>query len=307
MNGLHARGLDVCAWQFIYGDKPGKEAKVGAAAVANGADCLVLDVEGQYEGKYPQASYFMSSLRSLIGPDYPLGLASFPYVDYHPALPYSVFLGPGGAQYNIPQLYWKDIGTTVDTGYIHTWVWNRIYGRPDRPARAGLQPPEGRARSSGSARWPCRTASTASAGGTGRRPASVSGRRSASRSRPPPPGRIRAIRSCTSGPRATSWPGPSSCSRAAATAVPVSGYFQTSTQTAVYAFQRDHGLPQTGNLDVPTWEPLLQNKPLAVRWVSGGGAVAAKASGRVALPPPKSAKLPAVRDEIPPPSARDGR
>src|SRR3954465_15559048 len=23
--GLHARGLDVCAWQFIYGDKPAKE------------------------------------------------------------------------------------------------------------------------------------------------------------------------------------------------------------------------------------------------------------------------------------------
>ena len=26
VNGLHARGLDVCAWQFIYGDQPGKEA-----------------------------------------------------------------------------------------------------------------------------------------------------------------------------------------------------------------------------------------------------------------------------------------
>ena len=68
-----------------------------------------------------------------VGPDYPLGLASFPYVDYHPALPYSVFLGPGGAQYNVPQLYWKDIGTTVDSGYIHTWVWNRIYGRQIDP------------------------------------------------------------------------------------------------------------------------------------------------------------------------------
>ena len=87
--------------------------------------------------------------------------------------------------------------------------------------------------------------------------------------------------------------------------VPVSGYLQTSTQTAIYAFQRDHGLPQTGNLDVPTWGPLLQNQPLAVRWVKGGGAVPAKASGRAVLPPPRSAKLPAVRDEIPPPSKRD--
>ena len=39
---------------------PARRRRSGAAAVANGADCLVLDVEGQYEGKYPQASYFMS-------------------------------------------------------------------------------------------------------------------------------------------------------------------------------------------------------------------------------------------------------
>ena len=51
---LQSRGLNVCAWQFIYGRKPGKEARVGAAAVARGADCLVMDVEGQYEGRYPR-------------------------------------------------------------------------------------------------------------------------------------------------------------------------------------------------------------------------------------------------------------
>src|SRR3954454_15973152 len=33
---LHARGLNVCAWQFIYGRKPGKEARVGQAAVERG-------------------------------------------------------------------------------------------------------------------------------------------------------------------------------------------------------------------------------------------------------------------------------
>ena len=43
---------------------PVKEARVGAAAVARGADCLVLDVEGQYEGRYPQASTYVAALRS---------------------------------------------------------------------------------------------------------------------------------------------------------------------------------------------------------------------------------------------------
>src|SRR5262245_51810815 len=114
VSALHARGLTVCAWQFIYGRNPAQEARTGAAAASRGADCLVLDVEGQYEGRYPQASTYMSTLRSIVGPDYPLALASFPYTDYHPALPFSVFLGPGGAQYNVPQLYWKAIGTTVD-------------------------------------------------------------------------------------------------------------------------------------------------------------------------------------------------
>ena len=45
--------------------------------------------------------------------------------------------------------------------------------------------------------------------------------------------------------------------------VPVSGYFQASTQAAVYAFQRDHGLPQTGNLDVPTWGPAAAEQAAA--------------------------------------------
>jgi hypothetical protein len=304
VSGLHARGLNVCAWQFIYGDKPGKEAKVGAAAVAKGADCLVLDVEGQYEGKYPQASYFMSSLRSMVGQDYPIGLASFPYVDYHPALPYSVFLGPGGAQYNIPQLYWKDIGTTVDTGYTHTWVWNRIYQRPidplgqlySRPKAGQIKRFRALAMShgfEGVSWWDWQEAGK-------RQWKAVSQPVSPASTGPYPSYPFLHL-----GAKGDFVAWAQQLLAGGGYTVPVSGYFQTSTQTAVRAFQLDHGLPQTGNLDVPTWGPLLQNKPLAVRWVTGGGAVPAKASGRRVLPPPRSAKLPAVRDEIPPASKRD--
>jgi Putative peptidoglycan binding domain len=302
---LHARGLNVCAWQFIYGRKPGKEARVGAAAVARGADCLVMDVEGQYEGRYPQASTYMSMLRSMVGQDYPIGLASFPYVDYHPALPYSVFLGPEGAQFNVPQLYWKEIGTTVDTGFIHTWVWNRIYGRQIDPLGQVYNNPKAgqikRFRAlamahgfDGVSWWSWQSARNRQwkAVGTPVSPAAVT-----------PYPSYPFLRLGSKGDF-VAWA--QQLLAGAGISVPITGYYQASTQAAVYSFQAANSLPQTGNLDVPTWPVLLQSKPLPVHWTKGG-AVAAGSGDRAALPPPRSAKLPAVRDEIPPPSERDGR
>jgi hypothetical protein len=125
VTALKAQGLHVCAWQFVYGDDPAGEARVGAASVADGAECLVIDAESAYEGRYAQARRYMVALRSRIGLGFPVALTSFPYVDYHPALPYSVFLGPGGATYNLPQVYWKDIGTSVATALAHTYTDNR--------------------------------------------------------------------------------------------------------------------------------------------------------------------------------------
>jgi hypothetical protein len=302
---LHARGLNVCAWQFIYGRKPGKEARVGAAAVARGADCLVMDVEGQYEGRYPQASIYMGILRSMVGQDYPIGLASFPYVDYHPALPYSVFLGPGGAQYNVPQLYWKEIGTTVDTGFIHTWVWNRIYRRQIDPLGQVYNNPKAgqikRFRAlamahgfDGVSWWSWQSARKRqwTAVGTPITPAAVT-----------PYPSYPFLRLGSKGDF-VAWA--QQLLAGAGYSVPITGYYQASTQASVYSFQADHGLPQSGNLDVPTWPLLLQNDPLPVRWTKSG-AVAAGSGGRRALPPPRSANLPALRDEIPPPNQRSGR
>ncbi len=302
VNGLHARGLKVCAWQFIYGRKPGKEARVGAAAVANGADCLVMDVEGQYEGRYVQASTYIGMLRSLIGQNFPLALASFPYVDYHPALPFSVFLGPGGAQYNLPQLYWKTIGTTVDTGYIHTWVWNRIYQRPILPlGQVYLNPKPKQIRRfralalshgyEGVSWWSWQSAGK-------RQWKAVSAPVAPATTQPYPS--YPFLRLGSKGDY-VAWA--QQLLAGGGYSVPINGYFRSPTQIAVYAFQADHGLSQTGNLDIPTWTLLNQNKPLAVRWTNGG-AVAAGSSGHVALRPPRSAMLPAVRDEIPPPAGR---
>jgi Putative peptidoglycan binding domain len=303
VSALKARGLNVCAWQYLYGRAPAREARVGAAAVARGADCLVLDVEGEYEGKYPQASTYIATLRSLVGPDYPLALASFPYVDYHPALPFSVFLGPGGAQYNIPQLYWKTIGTTVDAGFAHTWVWNRAYGRPVLPlGQVYLNPKPAQIRRfrslalahgmPGVSWWDwqeARKRQWKAVGGQVTAPAGYF------------PYNSYPFLHLGSKGDYVAWA--QQLLAGGGYSTPISGYFQSPTQSAVYAFQADHGITQSGNLDVPTWDLLLKNTPLPVRWTSGG-AVAASGSGQRLLPPPRSAKLPAVRDEIPPPSKR---
>ncbi|MFN8205159.1 MAG: peptidoglycan-binding protein [Solirubrobacteraceae bacterium] len=131
---LKAGGLDVCAWQYVYGTRPDLEAQVAAQTIAaGGADCFVIDAETEYQGRYAQAQRYVTALRAALGDSYPIGFTSFPYVDYHPSLPYSVFLGPGGAQFNAPQIYWKAIGGGVDAVVDHTYQHNRPYARPIVP------------------------------------------------------------------------------------------------------------------------------------------------------------------------------
>ena len=141
VTALHSAGLRVCGWQFVYGVKPTAEARAAAATKAAGADCLIIDAESSYEGRYSSARTYMKELRRLVGAKFPLGFTSFPYVDYHPSLPYSVFLGPGGAEVNMPQVYWRDIGDSVATTMKHTWRENRIYGRPIHPIGQTYQSP----------------------------------------------------------------------------------------------------------------------------------------------------------------------
>jgi hypothetical protein len=138
---LHANGLRACAWQYVYGTDPLGEANLAADAVRTGADCFVIDAESQYEGRYAAAQQYVNALRAQIGPAYPVGFTSFPYVDYHPRLPYSVFLGPNAAQANLPQVYWKDIGDTVDAASAHTLAHNRIYGTAIAPLGQSYQGP----------------------------------------------------------------------------------------------------------------------------------------------------------------------
>ena len=143
-----------------------------------GADCLVIDAEGDYEGKYAAADRYIRALRGRIGAAFPLSLAAFPYVDYHPSFPYSVFFGPEGA--------------TVQPA-ADVLEGDRHLGPRRLRAHLPLQPALGRTRSTRSGRPtaapaartlqplpPLRRAATAAwrrAGGTGRRRAAPAGRR----------------------------------------------------------------------------------------------------------------------------------
>jgi hypothetical protein len=301
---LHTARLHVCAWQYVYGVHPIIEAEAGAAAVRDGADCLVIDAEVQYEGRYVQAQRYITKLRSLIGPNFPVALAGFPWIDYHPAFPYSVFLGPGGAQYNTPQMYWKDIGTTVRNVYSHTYAYNLLYQRPidplgqlfDSPRAADILSFRSISRAyhaRGVSWWDWQSAT--------------------------PAGMFHATQPV--GPLAGFAPATAVGSLSlhgvgdvvvwaqehllsAGYPVAVDGAYGRQTRAAVAAFQAAHRLPITGMIDPYTWAALLSYPAPAIKWTSRRGRLGAQVAAlrrpgtAVVLPVPWSASLPQRADEL---------
>ncbi|MGI8428991.1 MAG: peptidoglycan-binding domain-containing protein [Solirubrobacteraceae bacterium] len=296
---LHAGGLRVCAWQYVYGTHPVAEAQVGAAAVKDGADCLLIDAEVEYEGKYAQAQAYVTHLRRLIGAGFPVALAGFPYVDFHPAFPYSVFMGPGGAQYNVPQMYWAAIGESVDAVYAHTYVFNRLYQRPISPLGQlyNAPPPSEIVRfrrlsraygGPGVSWWDWQEAS-----------------RAAWRAISLPAGALASFTADASlarlgaGARGDVVVWAQEHLVSAGQRVTIDGAFGSHTTAAVRRFQRAHGVAGTGVVDTTTWQLLLRFAPARVHWGSNQSArIASAASASRATPAPKSASLPDVRDEI---------
>ena len=295
--GLHARGLRVCAWQFVYGLRPLAEAFRGAEAVTKGADCLVIDAESTYEGRYKAADAYVRRLRGLIGRSYPLALASFPYVDYHPGLPYSVFLGRRGAQFNVPQMYWRAIGTPVRVAFAHTYLWNRIYDRPIYPLGQTYQNPSpaeiasfrqhARAyRARGVSWWAWHVTDTQEWGWLSRELSDDLGWITVER------GYVDIGRGYAGDPVVLI----QELLRAWDRLVPVTGRFGARTERAVRAFQRQRGLAPTGVVNDPTWRRLLLRRPVWVSWdhVLRAPRGARSAANAANLRAPLSADLPSV-------------
>ncbi len=269
---LHAGGLKVCAWQYVYGSNPAGEAKLGAEAVANGADCLVIDAEAEYEGRYAAAQTYIADLRAKIGAAYPLALASFPYVSYHGSFPYSVFLGPGGAQFNAPQMYWKDIGVSVDTIYANTYIANRIYQRPIFPlgqTYGGISASDElrfreEAIDYGAPGWSFWDWQETTAAGW--------------KTLAAPLAPLTTVTPNTSYPELAKgargdqvlW-----LQEHLATAIPsqeTTGVFASQTTSNLESFQTAHALPATGVANAATWSALLALAPVEVKWTGKGPA-----------------------------------
>jgi len=287
VDDIHDRGVDVCGWQYVYGADPKGEARAGARAAEMGADCLIIDAESQYEGRYGAADKYVRALRKRVGDDYPLALSGFPYVDYHPAFPYSVFLGPGGAEYNLPQVYWHTIGDAVPSSLSHTYAWNRPYGRVvypvgqtyDDPPRKGLKDFRRYAREFGAGGiswWSWQETSKKEWRAITRRVGSgVKG--------------FEAPRDFADVARGDAgdlvvWA--QQLLDGAGFDVRVSGEFDGRTEDAVLDLQAAEGLPESGEVGDRTWAVLLESDPAEVRWSRRG--------------PPRSARLPALRYELPP-------
>jgi hypothetical protein len=307
VSAFHRAGLKVCAWQYVYGIHPVNEAYKGAEAVRDGADCLLIDAEAQYEGRYVAAQTYIRRLRDLIGRRFPVALASFPYVDFHPAFPYSVFLGPGGAQYNMPQMYWKDIGVSVDGVFAHTYIYNMPYRRKIFPLCQVSSSPPGhqifrfrqisRAYDAhGVSWWVWQQASPAGWTAISRPAGSL-------------PGYTADKVMVSIGKGAVGdlvvWAQEHLIS--AGYRLGVDGGFGPTTRSAVQDFQTAHGLTPDGIIGPQTWGVLLRYRPPAIRFMARAafrhGRLARSAGertgGALVEPVPKSASRPEKRDELP--------
>jgi Putative peptidoglycan binding domain len=289
---LHDAGLQVCAWQFVYGNDPTTEARRGADAVDNGADCLLIDAESHYEGRYRAADRYIEELRRRVGNDYPVGLASFPYVDFHPSFPYSVFLGEGAAQFNVPQMYWRTIGTSVRKIYEHTYRVNAPYDRPifplgqtylnvSRKSVIRFRKYARRYDAAGVSWWSWQETKGREWRWVGKPLGDPASRTAVRRADGEPAYPV--LRSGDAGDLVV-WA--QQHLAACGQRVEIDGVYDAQTAAAVRAFQAQKGLQPGGSIDARTWRALLAREPDSIDWSSRGN----PASARPEAPGPPSAR-----------------
>lgn len=269
---LKAAGLKVCGWQYVRGRRPAPEARVGARAIARGADCFVVNAEIEFErmgiGRssraHRNARAYMAELRRRGGNRVPIGFTSFAYPDLHARFPYSAFLtGPDAADVNMPQIYWGAFRSSVDTAVRRAAPWNALYGVPVAPIGGTYV----REKPADLRRFRCLAAGYGWAGVSywslqhtrANQWTSLSNLAACNTPAPTPtareypelkPGR-RGDQALLAQDRLFAWGYP----------VTRDGDYGPRTRTAVATFQRDRGLQATGVVTPTTWALLLSAPP----------------------------------------------
>ncbi|MGO9320696.1 MAG: peptidoglycan-binding protein [Solirubrobacteraceae bacterium] len=264
---MRSAGATVCAWTFADGQDPSAEATAAVAVVHDGAQCLVVDAEAQYDKLYGAAQLFVRMLRSELAAGFPIGLASEAEVSQHPTFPYSVFLGPGGFNVVLPLMYWLDFGVSVDAAYASAIGGNSIYARPILPVGQLYGSPT---------------------------PAEVLRFRTLAHAYGAPglsffdldsaqPEALAALHAPLPGLARRALVAPTlhagACgdaivqaqellNAAGAQQLPVGGFFGAETARAVASFQAHHRLPPSGVLGPATWRALLHLHPREPSWTS---------------------------------------
>jgi Putative peptidoglycan binding domain len=269
---MRAAGATVCAWTFAVGQNPTGEAAAAVAAVHDGAQCLIVDAEGEYDTLYGAAQLFVRALRSQLGAGYPIGLASQAEVTQHPTFPYSVFLAPGAFNVVLPLMYWRDFGASVDAVYAATIGANSIYARPILPVGQLYGSPRTaevlrfRALASAYGAPGLSFFDLASAQPEGLLALSAPVAKLARKAIVAPTFRLGA--SCDEIVQAQE------LLNAAGAHLPVGGFFGAETARALSAFQARHRLRANGVLDPATWKALLRLRPREPSWAAGPPACA---------------------------------
>jgi hypothetical protein len=264
VDGLEAAGVSVCAWTFAYGADPRGEAAVAIAAVRDGAQCLVVDAEGQYDGRYGAAQLFVREVRAQVGPDFPIGLAGQAEVSEHPTFPYSVFLGPDGFTFDLPQIYWHDLGVSVDRAFLASIGANAIYGRPIVPVGQlyGSPSPAAVARfRSLAAAYGCAGLSFYSLDAA--QPAGLLALRGPAELIAKRPVGLPTLRPGADGDEVV-WA--QELLNAQGARLPVGGFYGQQTSRAVGTFQTRHHLQPTGVIGPATWKLLMRLRAQEPTW-----------------------------------------
>jgi hypothetical protein len=218
-------------------------------------------------------------------------------------------------------MYWRDIGTTVDNVYSHTYFYNRLYQRPIYPlGQVYNSPPKPQLirfrqflnvyGAHGVSWWDWQEAKAYTWSAISQ---STSPLTNAAAVQGEP-----TIHKGSAGDLVI-WA--QEHLRAAGENIAVDGGYGAKTMAAVEDFQATHGLPVDGVIDPGTWSALLRYHPASVSWghtsrqatkaarMAGGGRItqaavaatdslAAPTTNSKTTPAPASALLPARANEL---------